>query len=76
MSVTLVFSGSIFFLEDNGKCTKCFQVEGAVKYLLYYETGDVVLTITDNLLLTQHTVKQDGDYAEVSKVILRLYISG
>jgi len=72
-SIQLYFGlkdGSVYFLDDRGKCSKCFQVEGAVKYLVYYQTNDIVLTISEALLLTQHVLKQENEYTETHKVKL------
>lgn len=65
-------AGSVYFLDDRGKCSKCFQIEGSVKYLLYYERNDIVVTISESLLLTQHGTRQDAAYSELSKVIVAI----
>lgn len=72
-SIQLFFGtkdGSVYFLDDRGKCSKCFQIEGSVEYLLYYERNDIVVTISESLLLTQHGTRQDAAYSELSKVKL------
>ncbi|XP_065660084.1 intraflagellar transport protein 140 homolog isoform X3 [Hydra vulgaris] len=61
--------GNVYFLDEKGKCKSCFKVDSSILYLLYYENQDVVVTITDALFLTQHSLK-DGNYKEISKVKL------
>jgi hypothetical protein len=68
------FPGTVYFLDDRGKCKKCYQVEAPLKYVLYYENKDIIVTITDNLLLTQHNLQQDGEYNEISKVFTYWFI--
>lgn len=72
-SIQLFFGtkdGNIYFLDDRGKCNNKFRVEGAVKFLMYYETRDMIITITESLLLSQHLVKPDGECSEQVKVKL------
>ena len=60
--------GSVYFLDDRGKCKKCYQLETPVKYLLYHESRDAIVVVTENLMLSQHSLQPDGEYTEISKV--------
>lgn len=63
-------SGTIYFLDDRGKCKKCYQLENPVKYLLYHESRDAIVVVTENLMLSQHSLQPDGEYSEISKVCI------
>lgn len=43
---------------------------GAIKYLLYYEFKEVIVTVTESLVLSQHFVKPDGECTELVKVLV------
>ncbi|KAH9494870.1 hypothetical protein Btru_015870 [Bulinus truncatus] len=63
-------SGGVYFLNDQGKCTQCFSVDTSIRKLLYYEEKNLLLTITNNLILTQHNVFGEGETKEILKVKL------
>ncbi|KAK7004477.1 intraflagellar transport protein 140 [Biomphalaria glabrata] len=63
-------SGGLYFLNDQGKCIQCFSVDTPVRKLLYYEEKNMLLTITNNLILTQHIVFAEGETKEIMKVKL------
>ena len=58
----------MFFVDDRGRCTQSFATDGPIKSLLYYEGKDIIVAITDGLILSQHTVAQDGVTSEIMKV--------
>ncbi|XP_066914160.1 intraflagellar transport protein 140 homolog isoform X1 [Clytia hemisphaerica] len=62
--------GAIYFMDDRGKCKKCYQLDNGIKHVLYYEVRDIIVVITENLILTQHTLQADGQFSEVSKAKL------
>ena len=59
----------MFFVDDKGHTTASFAVDGSVKTLLYYESKDVLVTVTDNMMLTQHSISRDGNTTEMMKVL-------
>ncbi|XP_041362442.1 intraflagellar transport protein 140 homolog [Gigantopelta aegis] len=63
-------SGGVYFVNESGQCIQAFSVDGPVKKLMYYEDKNILLTITDNLLLSQHSVMSEGDTKELLKVKL------
>ncbi|XP_059152845.1 intraflagellar transport protein 140 homolog [Physella acuta] len=63
-------SGGVYFMNDQGRCTQCFSVEAPVKKLLFYEDKNYLVTITQNLMLTQHAIFGESDTKEILKVKL------
>ena len=61
-------AGSVYFVDDKGRCTQCFTAEGPVKFLLYSEGKDMIVVVTEGLILSQHRVAHDGTTSEVAKV--------
>ena len=64
----ILIAGSVYFVDDKGRCTRCFTAEGAVKFLLYSEGRDMIVVVTEGLILSQHRVAHDGTTSEVAKV--------
>lgn len=61
-------TGSVYYMDDKGRCTQCFTAEGPVKFLLYSEGRDMIVVVTEGLILSQHRVAHDGTTSEVAKV--------
>ena len=55
-------------MNESGQCIQSFSVDGPVRKLMYYEEKNILVTITDNLLLSQHSVMSEGDTKELLKV--------
>ena len=70
-----VFLGTVFFVDDKGHTTTSFAVDGGVKTLLYYEGRDILVTVTENMMLTQHSISFDGNTNEIMKVNLHGFIA-
>ncbi|XP_048575888.1 intraflagellar transport protein 140 homolog isoform X2 [Nematostella vectensis] len=62
--------GNVYHIDDRGKCFQRFTVEGPVKTLLYAEGRDMLVAVTDGLMLSQHTIAKDGSTTETIKVKL------
>lgn len=62
--------GSVCYVDDKGRVTQCFTADSAVKYLLYSEGRDMIVVVTDGLVLSQHRVANDGTTSELAKVKL------
>ena len=60
-------SGIIYFLNDNGSCMEVLQADGAVKYLLHYAHNDLIIVITENMVIGQFQMDEDGSISEVSR---------
>lgn len=60
--------GSVCYVDDKGRVTQCFTADSAVKCLLYSEGRDMIVVVTDGLVLSQHRVANDGTTSELAKV--------
>ena len=58
----------MYFVDDKGRAAECFKADGAVKFLLYSEGKDVLVVVTEGLILSQHRVAHDSTTTEVAKV--------
>ena len=63
-------NGSVYYLNDTGKVVQQFTAEGPVRKLLYYEDKNILITVTTNMMLTQHAVSAEGDLREMLKVCM------
>lgn len=63
-------TGGVYYVNENAMCTQCFSLDNTIIKLLYYEEKNVLVTLTDNLLLTQHSVMPEGETKEMLKVKL------
>ena len=61
-------SGIIYFLNENGSCMEVLQADGAVKYLLHYSLNDLIIVITESMVIGQFQMDPDGSLTEVSKI--------
>lgn len=66
--LTVFIVGTVYFVDDKGRAAECFKADGAVKFLLYSEGRDVIVVVTEGLILSQHRVAHDGTTTEVAKV--------
>ncbi len=62
-------AGRVYHLDDNGNCSEKFTVGGPIKALFYYEKRDVLISITETLVLTQHQIDMDSETTELVKVL-------
>ena len=60
--------GNVFYVDESGKATQKFIAEGAIRKLLFYDLKNMLVTVTDNLMLTLHNVDRDGETLESLKV--------
>jgi len=65
----LFCQGTVHYIDDKGRCSQSFITDGPIKELLYCEGKDVLVAVTDGLVLTQHTVSKDGSTTELMKVL-------
>ncbi|XP_059572178.1 intraflagellar transport protein 140 homolog isoform X3 [Alligator mississippiensis] len=65
-----VTDGSVHYVNEKGKTSRALTTDSPVQKLLFMEKRDVLAVITENLLLSLYTVKQDGEAEEVMKVKL------
>lgn len=62
--------GGVYFINEEGECEQVFITEGGVRKLMFYEDRSLLITITTNSMLLQHTVDAEGKCREVIKVKL------
>lgn len=60
--------GSVHYVSEAGKLTKCFKADGSVLKLMLVESKNTLVTITNSLMLTQHSILPSGDLKEIIKV--------
>lgn len=65
---TILSIGTVHYIDDKGRCSQAFIADGPIKTLLYCEGKDVLVAVTDGLILTQHNVNKDGSTTEFMKV--------
>jgi hypothetical protein len=51
-----------------------FTADGPILKLLFYEEKNVLITVTESLILTQHAILPEGDAKEILKVKLHAVI--
>ncbi|XP_069036914.1 intraflagellar transport protein 140 homolog isoform X2 [Lepisosteus oculatus] len=62
--------GSVHCVDAKGKSSPVLSADGPVQKLLYLEKRDVLVVITQTLLLSQHSVGPEGGTQEITKVKL------
>ena len=45
-----------------------------MKFLFYYDSRDIILTVTDSLMLLQHRIDGNGSVTELSKVCFGAFL--
>ncbi|XP_019363179.1 PREDICTED: intraflagellar transport protein 140 homolog [Gavialis gangeticus] len=65
-----VTDGSVHYVNEKGKTSRALTTDSPVQKLLFMEKRDILAVITENLLLSLYTIKQDGEAEEVMKVKL------
>ena len=61
-------TGVIYYLNENGSCMEVLQADGAIRTLLYHDLTDVLVVVTESLVVGQFTAEHDGSLVEISKV--------
>lgn len=68
MSTTCLRAGNVTYLDEAHKTVVEFTVEGPVRKLLFYDERSLLVTVTTTMMLTQHSVADDGSCVEMLKV--------
>ncbi|EEC12043.1 conserved hypothetical protein [Ixodes scapularis] len=63
-------TGVIYFVSENGSCGDVLQMDGGVARLVHYAAKDMLVAITDTLVLAQFAIAEDGSLTEQSRVKL------
>ncbi|NXG36120.1 IF140 protein, partial [Dromaius novaehollandiae] len=62
--------GSVHYVNEKGKTSHILSIDSPVQKLLFMEKRDVLVVITENLLLSLHTITLEGETEELMKVKL------
>lgn len=68
LSLSLFATGGVYYVNDAGQCAQIFNVDGPVLTLLHYDEKNILITVTESMLLTQHFITPEGEAREVLKV--------
>ncbi|KAB7493708.1 Intraflagellar transport protein [Armadillidium nasatum] len=63
-------SGVVYHINEAGNCNQVLQAEGGVKRLLHHSGRNLLVVITEGLVLGQFSVEIDGSVRELNKVKL------
>lgn len=55
-------------MDEHGKSSELFSVEGAIKHLYYFDKRDILAVITDTLMLSQYSLGPPRGAQEFMKV--------
>ena len=55
-------------MNGAGGLSQQFTADGPVRRLLYYEEKNILITVSANMMLVQHSVAADGETREIIKV--------
>lgn len=61
-------AGTVHYVNDRGKTSHLLTAENSVQKLLFMEKKDVLVLITDALLLSLHKICPEGEAEELMKV--------
>ncbi|NXL86568.1 IF140 protein, partial [Alectura lathami] len=67
--ITLM-DGSVHYVDEKGRTRHLLSADSLVQKLLFMEKRDALVVITENLLLSLHTVTLEGEAKELMKVKL------
>ncbi|XP_038276119.1 intraflagellar transport protein 140 homolog isoform X2 [Dermochelys coriacea] len=65
-----VADGSVHYVNEKGKTSHAFSTDSPIQKLLIMEKRDVLVVITENLLLSMYTITLEGEAEEIMKVKL------
>ncbi|XP_074867275.1 intraflagellar transport protein 140 homolog isoform X2 [Carettochelys insculpta] len=65
-----VTDGSVHYVNEKGKTRHALSMDSPIQKLLVIEKRDVLVVITENLLLSMYTITLEGEAEEIMKVKL------
>ncbi|TFK04093.1 ankyrin repeat domain-containing protein 33 [Platysternon megacephalum] len=65
-----VTDGSVHYVNEKGKTNHALSTDSPIQKLLIMEKRDVLVVITENLLLSMYTITLEGEAEEIMKVKL------
>ncbi|XP_047485121.1 intraflagellar transport protein 140 homolog [Penaeus chinensis] len=63
-------TGVLYHVSDSGNCVEVLQADGGIKRLLHHESRNLLVVITEGMVLGQFSVAIDGAVTEINKVKL------
>lgn len=64
--------GVLYHVNESGNCVEVLQADGGIKRLLHHESRNLLVVITESLVLGQFSVAADGSVTEINRVTLLL----
>ena len=61
-------AGGVYHVQDSTQCRQCINLDHSILKLMFYEAKNVLVSITDNLTMSQHAISGDGQLSEILKV--------
>ena len=61
-------TGVVYLIDESGSCSQVIQADGPIKKILYNEQRNILVVITQFLMLGQYSVGSDGKTTEITKV--------
>jgi len=55
-------------VDETCRLKRQFAAEASVKKLLYYDDKNILVTVATSMMLTLHSVSDEGDVTEIMKV--------
>ena len=62
--------GSVFFINENAKFIKLYQMDGPVLKLLYNQDRSILISVTETLMLSQYFLKSETEATNLMTVKL------
>ncbi|XP_043825687.1 intraflagellar transport protein 140 homolog [Dromiciops gliroides] len=62
--------GTVHYVDEKGKTTRVVSVDSPIQMMFYIEKREVLVVVTENLLLSLYTVTPEGEAEEILKVKL------
>lgn len=72
---SLFFSGSIFYINENGNVTAVMECQNEIKSMLHHEKKELLIVILDDVSVNQYATSLDGKIQHISKVISIFFFS-
>ena len=58
----------MYLIDEHGASSRIIQSDGPVKKILYNEQRNILVVVTQHLMLGQYSVGSDGKTTEIMKV--------
>ncbi|CAM9937918.1 intraflagellar transport protein 140 homolog isoform X2 [Lampetra fluviatilis] len=62
--------GLVYYIDDSGNHSQVLSCDGPIRKMMFAEGKDVLVIITESLVLSQYCVNSDGSVQEIMKVKL------